>query len=61
MQYVDGDGGTLPAEFIPGLQQYATAKEVMIQTHELPQLQIDHETIAPDMVMHRALCYIMPC
>ena len=60
MQYADGDGGTLPAEFIPGLQQYATVK-VMTQTHELPQLQIDHETIAPDMVMHGALCHIMPC
>ena len=52
MQYVDGDGGTLAAEFIPGFQQYANAKEVLTQTHELPQLKIDHETIAPDMVMH---------
>jgi len=52
VQYVDGDGGTLAAEFIPGFQQYANAKEVLTQTHELPLLQIDHETIAPDMVMH---------
>jgi len=41
VQYVDGNGGTLTAESIPGLQQYATAMEVLTQTHELPQLQID--------------------
>lgn len=29
--YVDGDGGTLIAEFIPGLLQYATAKGILTQ------------------------------
>jgi len=31
VQYVDGDGGTLIAEFIPGLLQYATAKGILTQ------------------------------
>ena len=31
IQYVDGDGGTLVAELIPGLLQYATAKGIPMQ------------------------------
>ena len=31
VQYVDGDGGMLIAEFIPGLLQYATAKVILTQ------------------------------